>query len=193
MIKEFKELVNAINSPDNEYRENDLDMLNYNMAAFGEYVQIVYHQNYSTPIKYATLEGEELREAIQSMDKNRRIKHEAAIAACSQINRDCEYYNVPKFCPETTDRHIIADFCAQVTAAFYLDGIGRDAKTIDDVIKAMTQNCKSVNISNITNNIDTNELSDIDLDLGGEDDEDKIMPDVIHTKINKDNREEEIR
>jgi len=41
MIKEFKELVNAINSPDNEYRENDLDMLNYNMAAFGEYVQIV--------------------------------------------------------------------------------------------------------------------------------------------------------
>jgi hypothetical protein len=38
MIKEFKELVNAINSPDNEYRENDLDMLNYNMAAFGEYV-----------------------------------------------------------------------------------------------------------------------------------------------------------
>jgi hypothetical protein len=32
MIKEFKELVNAINSPDNEYRENDLDMLNYNMA-----------------------------------------------------------------------------------------------------------------------------------------------------------------
>lgn len=64
MIKEFKELVNAINSPDNEYRENDLDMLNYNMAAFGEYVQIVYHQNYSTPIKYATLEGEELREAI---------------------------------------------------------------------------------------------------------------------------------
>lgn len=76
---------------------------------------------------------------------------------------------------------------------FYLDGIGRDTKTIDDVIKAMTQNCKSVNISNITNNIDTNELSDIDLDLGGEDDEDKIMPDVIHTEINKDNREEEVR
>lgn len=150
MIKEFKQLVEAMKKQDDDYKYEDLEMLNYNMASFGEYVKTVYYQNYSMPIKYAMYEGEDLREAIENMDKSRRIKHEAAIAACSQINRECDRLNVPRFCPETDDRYIVADFCAQVSVEFFLDGIGKSVDTIDNVIKAMAKNGINVKIVDVT-------------------------------------------
>ncbi len=185
MIKEFRNLVNVIKEKRDRYMINDLESLNDDMEAFGSYVQQVYHQNCSAPIKYATLEGEELRNAIQEMDISRRRKHEAAIAACSTINKTCEYYGVPKMCPETDDRYVIADFCAQVTAEFYLDGLNKSIDTIDKVISAMGEAGLYVKLHDV---IDINDLSSVLDEL------DDITEDQIpNTKYDKEAEKENVK
>lgn len=182
MLKEFSHLVNIIKETKDQYMLNDLETLNDDMTAFGRYVEQVYYQNFSTPIKYATLEGEDLRNAIQQMDMSRRRKHEAAIVACSTINKTCDYYHVPHICPDTDDRYIIADFCAQVSAEFYLDGLGKSADTIDKVISAMSEAGISVKIHD-TVNLDDIE-SALDEDEGEIDDDIAVSAEVCQ-KVDK--------
>lgn len=173
MVKEFKSLLQAISKSETIYKEDDLQFVEDNMSAFPEYVDAVYRQTVLTPIYYARYEGEELRDAVKEMDYKRRICHESAIAACSQLNRICEEYHVTPFCPNTQDRYEIADFCAQITTAFYLDGLNKDAKDIDNVISEMKKMGKTIN-----NHLDINEYlqedkegTTIDEEIFKEDDE----------------------
>lgn len=69
---------------------------------------------------YATLEGNELREKVQAVDRRRRAHHEEAISQCKLINRLAEIYHVsPVFTGDSTDRLQVADFCLDVTVAIF--------------------------------------------------------------------------
>ena len=150
MIKDnYLKLLNVICHSEDSYKMDDIEIIGNQMKAFGEYVNSVYNHITQTSIIYALYEGDDLRDKLMQLDKRRRIAHESAIAACSQINRMCEIYNVPKFCPETDDRYIIADFCAQVTVEFFLDGQSKDKNTIDNVIEAMQNSNKSIQQENL--------------------------------------------
>lgn len=69
---------------------------------------------------YATLEGDELREAVMNIDRRRRNYHEAAIASCKMINRFAHMSGVNDiFVGNTDDRYQVADFCIEITSTLY--------------------------------------------------------------------------
>ena len=69
---------------------------------------------------YATLEGEELREKVQAVDRRRRAHHEEAISNCKLINKLAEIYKVsPVFTGDSENRLQVADFCLDVTVAIF--------------------------------------------------------------------------
>ena len=154
ITEEYNKLIHAIKHSDNQYKTDDLEMLDDLMGSFGDYVDIVYQETYRTPILRARLDGDELRQRLQQMDMQRRIYHDSAISSCSQINKLCEIYGVEPICPITNDRYVIADYCAQISAAFYLNGIGKDQKTIDNVLSAMRDSGTIIKKQPITRNID---------------------------------------
>ena len=104
------------------------------------------------------MEGDELRQRLQQLDLQRRIYHDSAISSCSQINKLCEIYGVDPICPATNDRYVIADYCAQVSAVFYLNGIGKDRKTIDNVLSAMRDGSTIIKKLSVVKNINEMEL-----------------------------------
>lgn len=69
---------------------------------------------------YATLEGDELREAVMNIDRRRRNYHEAAIASCKMINRFAHASGVNDiFVGNVDDRYQVADFCLEITSTLY--------------------------------------------------------------------------
>lgn len=69
---------------------------------------------------YATLEGDELREAVMNIDRRRRNYHEAAIASCKMINRFAHASGVNDiFVGNIDDRYQVADFCLEITSTLY--------------------------------------------------------------------------
>lgn len=160
MIKDkLAVLVNTIKNSDDPGKDDDLNIVDDSMQAFGNYVNNVYMQNCRQTIIYARYEGEELREMIQALDASRRNAHEGAIVACAQLNRLCtEFYDCPVFCPDTQDRYVVADFCAQVAVEFYLDGIGKDKDNIDTVVSAMKENDEQVRTKSVVKEIEEDEF-----------------------------------
>ena len=69
---------------------------------------------------YATLDGEELREKVEAVDRRRRRNHEDAIINCKLINRVAALYGIdPVFTGDPADRLQIADFCLDVTVELF--------------------------------------------------------------------------
>lgn len=69
---------------------------------------------------YATMEGDELREAVMNVDRRRRNYHEAAIASCKMINRFAHMSGVNDvFIGDIDNRYEVADFCLEITTHIY--------------------------------------------------------------------------
>lgn len=149
MREQFYQLINAVKNSNSEFVNEDLDFIDRGMQAFARYVDAVYRHATLIPIYSVRYDGEEFRDKVQDLDFARRTAHEAAIASCSKLNRICNQYNVKPFCPQTVDRYEIADFCGQVSMEFYLEGIGKDTKNIDQVIEAMQQSNKTISFKSI--------------------------------------------
>lgn len=83
----YKErIANLMNAVKNE--PDDLEFVESRMNAFTEYVSHVAWME--TRIQRLTIEGvdgQEWRDAVQSLDYSRRSKHEVAMGAISQLNR----------------------------------------------------------------------------------------------------------
>lgn len=65
----------------------------------------------------------------ESIDATRKMKHDVAISACNQINRQCDAYGVPHICPDIDmdhlDRTMVADFIGTFVYNTYEQGIGQ--------------------------------------------------------------------
>ncbi len=153
MLEQFKNLVNCVKKEeDPEDRELILDAIEQKSSSFVKYVEAVYNMELTTPIIYAKYDGAELRDKIENLDHRRRICHDSAISACAFFNRQCEYYNIEKFCPETTDRYIIADFIGEFVNEVYLAGTRERVKSMDDMIKvAKEDNCIPIKNDKVKN------------------------------------------
>lgn len=83
----YKErIANLMNAVKNE--PDDLEFVESRMNAFTEYVSHVAWME--TRIQRLTIEGvdgQEWRDAVQSLDYSRRSKHEVAMGAINQLNR----------------------------------------------------------------------------------------------------------
>lgn len=142
MFEKYYNLVNAIkNEKDLETRNDVLELVSSRMDSFRKYVNTVYKQTVLTPLIYMRYDGDILRDKIERLDKDRRLAHESAISSCQVLNRICEKYNVEHFCPETTDRYIVADFCSKITNEAFDIGAKRNhnINTMDEMMKFMTE------------------------------------------------------
>lgn len=114
-----------------EFIANDLD-------AFTNYFNKVYNDVIGSEVNKTLracgrIEQEEYEFRVLQADRLRRSAHNRAIDACSQLNRLCERFDVPKFCPESSDRHVIADFVGRFVSEVYQQGIS--PKDLDHAIE----------------------------------------------------------
>lgn len=89
-------------------------------SAFLSYVTTVDMCETRITIAYNRMEGEDLRDAIQTIDAGRHAAHEAAIVGCSILNRMAAANNfAPIFTGNVDDRLQVADFCLEFTVEIF--------------------------------------------------------------------------
>lgn len=104
-----------------------LDFLGAQLESFPRYANSVIRMEQMQPILYARYEGQELRDRVTDMDKNRRIAHEAAISSLNVLNRFSKNLGLEPFADiDTTDRYKVADFVGQYCNEVYLNRSGGD-------------------------------------------------------------------
>lgn len=123
MMKEkYINLVNAC--------KEDADMLeivNSDIAALGLYVNAVYMMETTLPIIRVRYDGEELRDRVERLDRNRRDYHERAIMGVKRLNRFAAMMNVEEiFDGDVNDRYAIADFCMETVTEIFNDRTGKN-------------------------------------------------------------------
>ena len=79
-----------------------LEIIESDMKALGEYVYAVHMMETSIPIIHINYEGEELRDRVEKLDRNRRDHHDRAIMGVKRLNRFAEMEGVEsELLPET--------------------------------------------------------------------------------------------
>lgn len=88
--------------------------------AISEYVRTVTMGETQLKIAYARLEGEELRDTVERIDRLRRFAHEAAISHTSSLNQMCHINSVDKiFTGDIENRYQVADFCGEMVKKLF--------------------------------------------------------------------------
>jgi len=123
--------VNLVNAAGND--EDIQWMIESNMNNLAEYVNAVYGMEIQLQTLRFRLEGAELREAITTLDRRRRNAHEAAIAACSALNRVAGILGTtPIYDGDVSDRNQVADFCIAVVEEIFKD---RTKCSLEELLK----------------------------------------------------------
>lgn len=138
MKKEIKELF--VRMDDAEV----VEFLEERFKHFVDYFNNVYEMVISAEANRRFLDMgkisiEEYQDRMMRLDSSRRSAHEVAIAACAQINRQCDRVNLPHICPDTTDRYVIADFIGTFVYNIYEEEITK-VISMDQAIDAARKN-----------------------------------------------------
>lgn len=124
-----------------------IDFIVERLNTFPAYFDVVYKDVLSsesdTMLRNAGLiDQEQFAFRRESIDKTRRLKHDVAISACNQINRQCDTYGVPHICPDIDMEHVnrtmVADFIGTFVYNTYEHGIGNI--TMDKAIDTAREN-----------------------------------------------------
>ena len=111
-------------------KDEGLDFMGSAMSSFPNYVNSVVSIEISGPIQRMRLEPEDYRNAMQQMDRNRRICHNRAIDSVNQLNRMAKALGMEPFAEvDTTDRNAVADFAGRFVNEVYNHGIGGDMQS----------------------------------------------------------------
>lgn len=128
-----------------------LDTINH----FSEYVlatnNYVYTIQSIKELKLSNIIGQdEFERKLKNVDLSRRNKHNIAIDACNQLNRQCDLYGIPRICDiDTSNRVQVADFAAHFSMVTHGYAVNHNY-TMDEILQEME---KDVNLLNSQNNI----------------------------------------
>lgn len=116
-----------------------VEFLEERFKYFVNYFNTVYEMVISAEANHRFLDMgkisiEEYQDRMMRLDSSRRSAHEVAIAACKQINRQCDAVNLPHICPDTDDRYLIADFVGSFVYNIYEEEISKNI-SIDEAIE----------------------------------------------------------
>lgn len=124
----FIALVNAYSKD-----EDALELIETNMNNLNNYVSAVYAMEVQIQTLRFRLEGDEYREAVTNLDRRRRSAHEAAIAACSILNRLAGLEGVePLYSGNLEDRNEVAEFCIAIVDELFH---GRSRCTVKELLE----------------------------------------------------------
>ncbi len=108
-------------------REEALDFLSGHLNRFTDYVNTVIREQYMGPLWKATLSTENYLDRVQTLDKERRVKHNCAIDSVNILNRISKNFGLPPFADiDTEQRDEVANFCGAFTNQVYNKGLGKD-------------------------------------------------------------------
>lgn len=114
-------------------KDKALEFVGSRLQAFPDYANIVIREQVMIPIWRARFEGQEFRDHVQDMDRQRRSAHDSAIMSVNIMNRMCQNHGLEPFADiNTQDRHAVAEFVGQYVNELYNNGIngGMDAATL---------------------------------------------------------------
>lgn len=106
------------NAPDAEKIHNLIE--NRCARTFLDYVTTVDMSETRIIIAHNRLEGEDLRDAVETIDRGRTAVHDAAMKACDIINRMATANGIGTvFTGNSSDRLQVADFCLEFTVEIF--------------------------------------------------------------------------
>lgn len=92
---------------------------------------------------------EEFERRLKVTDSSRRGKHNLAIDACNQLNRQCDLYQIPRICDiDTENRAEVADFAARFAMATHGYALNHNY-TMDEVVQLLNKDLQILNTDNI--------------------------------------------
>ena len=111
---------------------DNVDFLESRLDSFRTYVNIVASMEYRIPILRFGLEGDELKDAIMTLDRQRKVCHDDVINTCKVLNRICDHLGLQKFYEgNVNDRHQVAEFAGRFVGELYELGIAPHETTIE--------------------------------------------------------------
>lgn len=147
IVDNIKNLFHNV-SNDNTLTESDKvaihSFLIETMNHFSEYVQetnnyVFVVQSISELRLTDSISQEEFERQLKNVDLTRRNKHNIAIDACNQLNRQCDFYHIDKICDiDTTNRLQVADFAAKFAMAVHGYAVDHNY-TMDEVLSKMNK------------------------------------------------------
>lgn len=114
-------------------KDKALEFVGARLKAFPDYANIVVREQIMTPIWRVQYDGQDFRDRISDIDRQRRSAHDAAIMSVNILNRMCDKMGLPAYADiDTNDRHAVADFVGQYVNEIYNNGIngGMDSATL---------------------------------------------------------------
>lgn len=113
-------------------KDECLTTIGNSLESFPNYANIVIKEQVMLPIWQFRLEGQEYRDKISGIDKDRKMAHDSAISNLSLLNNISDKLGLEPFAEvDTKDRYAVADFIGQYVNELYNKGIG---KTFDDAV-----------------------------------------------------------
>ena len=149
IMSSVNDLLKAIANRDysQEYINEDISFVNKRFDKFRKYFNAVYEHVYGSSTALTLVHGgmmtpEAYQDMVVNLDGKRKHAHDMAIAACEQINRQCDMYGLEHLCPEVefdqinnqkcVNRGEIADFVGRYVYSVFQQG--REGRTMDQLI-----------------------------------------------------------
>ena len=131
MLQEM-ERTHYANMGGEEKKEMTLSFMGMQFDTFISYANTVITQQVMTPLWKVMYDGAEFRDKVESLDRTRRLEHDAAIGGVRILNQMSEKLGLEPFADiDVTDRFAVADFIGTYVNEVYNQGIG---KTLDSAV-----------------------------------------------------------
>lgn len=97
-------------------RDDFCQFIGGRLDSFPEYVLAVVRYDNAISLAGVTLEGEEFRDRVTTVDRSRKLAHDCAIDAVNMLNRAFARAGMEPFADvDTSNRHAVADFAGRFT------------------------------------------------------------------------------
>lgn len=138
-IAEDKELSESEAKEDIYYMEKQLDVFREYFNSV--YAHIIGGETQRVLCSGGYIEPDAMQHRIMDLDSTRKIMHDSAIDSCAKLNRRCEFYGIPKICPDIErgiegkciNRGEIADFVGNFVYNVFQEGRGKP--TLEEIMK----------------------------------------------------------
>ncbi len=137
----FQTLVNAIKDSDQSIEDKiiNLEFVEGKAKLFIGYINSVYERYTETPKIKMQFKGQEYRDAMEYLIEGESIAYDAAISACSALNRRCQFYDIEPFFVEISrdaseiEKRKFNDFIGQFVIDAYHKGIEERQQIMDEI------------------------------------------------------------
>ena len=103
--------------------EEVFELVGNALKSFGSYVMSIYAMETRIMLLRARCQDAvEFQAEVAQLDWGQALAYGAVTAHCSSLNRLAKRLGLDNLCPDTDDRQVISDFCADITMELFRRG-----------------------------------------------------------------------